>query len=85
MFKAEIHTWGKSAPEPIQCQGPEGEGSTAMALTFEKRPIKPSNLSLEGSLEVEIDTCLQICKVLSHGSGSIDTSFSNLILILKHF
>lgn len=80
----QSHIWGKLVSELFQCQGPEGTGSVAMALTFEKWLIKLSKLSLEKWLEVEVESCLQIHSGLSHGPGSLDTSFANLILIIKH-
>ena len=81
----QSHIWGKLVSEPFQCQGPEGTGSAAVALMFEKWPIKLSKLSLEKWLEVEVEICLQIRSGLSHGPGSLDTSFANLILlIMKH-
>lgn len=53
-----------------------------MALTFEKWPIKLSKWSWEKWVEVEVEMCLQIRSGLSHGPGSLETSFANLILLI---
>lgn len=71
MFQSESHLWGKLASELLRCQDPAAmalTGSAAMALTFEKWPVKLSKVSLEKCSEVS-----SLMPWLSHDPGSLDT------------